>query len=244
MNVVPILPTSKVKYVIVDKNAPMEFLEYLTENEINYIFSKSVDNVLPMVSTHPDMQVCNVGNKTFVVEGSTYEYYYNILSPLGVKVIKGEFVKSNYPYDIAYNVVITGKHLIHNIDYTEKNILQLTNSRISSTKQGYTKCATCIISENAVISADKSIYKTCQKNIIDCLLIEKDNISLGNRKDGFIGGCCGMIGKDKLLFCGDITKHKSYSLIKNFLDKYNVEIIVSHSGSLTDIGSIIPVMQE
>lgn len=242
------VPGNRVKCVIADALAPDSFFDYLRKNGIEVIKTVSINNNLNPVSTHPDMQICHLGGSQYVCEPTIYEYYKNSLNLYGVNLTKGSTaIKSNYPFDIAYNVVITGNFLLHNLKYTDRKIFDFALSNgmgIYNTKQGYTKCATCIIDDNAVITADEGIYKACISTGIDCLLIERDTILLGDRTDGFIGGCCGMIGYKTLLFCGNISSHKSYGKIKKFADKYSVEIKSAYDGPLTDIGSIIPVIQE
>lgn len=239
---------NKVKCVIVDCNAPKSLFEFLNKKNINFIKTKYINNTIEAVSTHPDMQICPIGNNKFVVDYTLYDYYSKELGRYGVGVVKGNSkILSTYPDDISYNVVITEKILLHSLKYTDKAILDYaasTDISIYNVKQGYTKCATCIVDNNAFITSDEGIYKVCRLKGIDCLLIEKEKIKLGNRYDGFIGGCCGMIDYKTLLFCGDITSHKSYNKIVDFTAKYNVEIISSSKEILTDVGSIIPVIQE
>lgn len=245
---IPNLPKRKVKCVIVDCNAPKSLFDFFDINRIKYIKSQYIRNTLNAVSTHPDMQICHLGGNNFVCGYPVYEYYLDKLNVYGVNVTKGEnVISSTYPNDISYNVVITENFLIHNLKYTEKMILksaECTGISIYNVKQGYTKCATCVIDNNALITSDKGIYKVCTSNNIDCLLIDKDCIKLGDRYDGFLGGCCGMIDYKTLLFCGDISAHKSYNEIVNFASKYGVEIVSSSKEILTDVGSIIPVVQE
>ena len=244
----PNLPNGKVKCVIVDANAPLQLFEYFDNNKIEYIKSLYIKNTIDAVSTHPDMQICDVGDGMIVCEPTTYEYYKNKLEIFGVNVTKGtKRIVSNYPADVAYNVVVTGKFLMHTISFTDKKIIEIANKfgmRILNTKQGYTMCATCIIDENAVITDDAGIYKVCCNNGIDCLKVDKSDVLLGDRNDGFFGGCCGMIDNKKLLFCGDIKRHKNYESIKEFADMYSVELVSSYDGPLVDVGSIIPVVQE
>ena len=245
---IPNLPTGKVKVVIVDCNAPKTLFDYFDKNKIEYIKSTYLKNCIDAVSTHPDMQICHIDGNVYVCEPSVYDYYNDKLSIFGIKLIRGKTqVLSTYPKDISYNVVITDRFFMHNLKYTDKVInkhIESTDISIYNVKQGYTKCATCIIEKNAIITSDEGVYKSCIKNSVDCLLISVDNIKLGNRVDGFIGGSCGMIDYKTLLFCGDISAHKSYNEIVNFASEYNVKVISSSKEMLTDIGSIIPVIQE
>lgn len=243
----PNLPDGNVKCVIIDRNAPKEIFDYLTLNGIDYIKSCYIKNCVDAVSTHPDMQICHIGENLFACDFSIYEYYKKHLNLYGVNLTSGKNIGSNYPSDISYNVVITGNNFFHYLKYTEKSVLESIKKRgfgIYDVKQGYTKCATCIIDKTAVITADCGLYKIYSDSGFDCLLIDEDDIILGKENNGFFGGCCGMIGYKKMLFCGDVSKHKSFDKIYSFAKKYSVELISGYDGKLTDIGSIIPVIQE
>ena len=61
---------------------------------------------------------------------------------------------------------------------------------------------------------------------------------------GFIGGCCGLINKNVLLFNGDLSLHSDFDKIKKFLYDNNVNYIDIKGKPLTDIGSIIPIMEK
>ncbi len=241
-----VLNIKNVSGIIVDQNAPQSFFDYLDDKKIEYIKSSYLKNVLEPVSTHPDMQICHLGGNRYVCEPTLYDYYYDKLKEYNVELIKGEkHILSTYPDDISYNVVVTENIALHNLKYTDSVILkEFESSAISiyNVKQGYTKCATCIIDDNALITSDESIYKVCVVNKIDCLLVEKGFIKLGDNHEGFIGGCCGFTDSKKLLFCGDITSHPSYNEIVEFASKYGVKIVFSSNEVLTDIGTIIPVI--
>ena len=240
--------TKKIACVIVDRNAPDSLFNYLENEKIEYIKSCFIKNTLEAVSTHPDMQICHIVGNKYVCEPTLYEYYFDKLKKYKVVLLKGKkSISDTYPDDVSYNVVVTENIFLHNLKYTDRVILnEVESSAISiyKVKQGYTKCATCIIDNNALITSDEGIYKVCVANNIDCMLIEKGFIKLGDHHDGFIGGCCGFMGSKKLLFCGDITKHPSYNKIVEFASKYSVEISASSTDILTDIGSIIPVIQK
>ena len=241
------LSIKKVACVIVDRNAPDSLFKYLEEQKIEYIKSGYIKNVIDAVSTHPDMQICYIGNNKYVCEPSMFDYYSEKLDRYNVNLIKGEkHILSTYPDDISYNVVVTDSIAFHNLEYTDRFLLkEIENTDISiyNVKQGYTKCATCVVGDKAFVTSDKSIYKMCVENDVDCLFIEMGSIKLDDDLDGFIGGCSGMISDDTLLFCGDLSMHPSYNDIVEFALKYRINIVSSSKDILTDIGSIIPVVQ-
>ena len=82
-----------------------------------------------------------------------------------------------------------------------------------------------------------------KENGFDCLLIAKGDVSLPGHEYGFIGGASAKISESEVLFFGDITKHRDYKKIADFIKKYGYEII-SLDFPLTDFGGIIPIIEE
>ena len=58
------------------------------------------------------------------------------------------------------------------------------------------------------------------------------------------GGCCGKISKDILAFTGKLSLHRDCDRIKSFLRNYNIYSLELSNKPLTDVGSILPVIQE
>ena len=118
------------------------------------------------------------------------------------------------------------------------------NCAILNCKQGYTKCSVAPIRQNAVLTDDNSIAKALQKNGFDVLLLEKGDVLLQGFRYGFIGGCCTMLSPSEMLFLGDIRLHRNGDAIKAFLQNYGITPICIEKTPLTDIGSLIPLLQE
>ena len=74
-------------------------------------------------------------------------------------------------------------------------------------------------------------------------MIEKGSVRINKYDYGFIGGCCGLIDKNTLLFNGDLSLHSDFDKIKKFLYDNNVNYIDIKGKPLMDIGSIIPIME-
>ena len=83
-------------------------------------------------------------------------------------------------------------------------------------------------------------HHTPKKNGLNCLLTEKGSVILEGYKEGFIGGCCGMIAPDLLAVAGSLEYHKSGRDIIMFCRKYGVNIAELYDGPLLDIGGIVP----
>ncbi len=195
------------------------------------------------LSTHTDMLVMPINGKFFLDRSQAA--LQNRLCGYGTecKIIDAE-VSRGYPNDVPLNCAVIGKNLLCNVKTVSAEILAVAKKsglNIINVSQGYTKCSTCVVTENAVITDDSSIHTACISNGIDSLQISKGSIALDGYNYGFIGGCSGLIDKGLIAFCGDLKKHSDFDAIKSFLDKYNVKYISLFDGQLKDIGGIIAV---
>ena len=188
------------------------------------------------VDTHADMLLLNVGEVVFVhkdykIDLSALKNVIQIDEPMGAK----------YPSDILLNIAIVGKNVFANTKYASKTVLEYLERHdfaIHHVSQGYAHCSTCIVSENAIISADKSIIEAAQKVGIDALKIAEGHISLHPYNHGFIGGACGSCN-DKIYFCGSLDSHPNGNEIRNFCLKHGKNAISLADMPLNDIGGIL-----
>lgn len=189
---------------------------------------------------HSDLTICHLGGKRFVTAKNTFEYYVNVLPD--AELICGESeVKSPYPYEAAYCAAVFSHFAVANENVTDKVLLDILKSEFTfiNVRQGYAKCSICPVAESAVITDDEGIYKKLS-DFMDVLLIKKGFIRLKGYDSGFIGGAAGLIGPDKLLFCGSLEKSSDRERIYEFLKKYSV-MPVEKEGELYDIGSVISI---
>ena len=106
-------------------------------------------------------------------------------------------------------------------------------------KQGYTRCSSLVIGDNAVITADKSIAKALKADGAEVLSIQPGHIRLEGFEYGFIGGA-GFFDNGTTYFFGNIKKHPDYERIKVFCAEYNSKIeILNREEQLTDIGGVV-----
>ncbi len=170
------------------------------------------------------------------------------LSGQGFLLIKGEAeLGDKYPASVYYNAARVGNFVFHNTKYTDKvlkeNFFKM-DIELVHINQGYAKCAISVVDENSIITMDKGIAKAAEKKGIDVLVIEEDAILLPGFKNGFIGGCTGLLDKGKWAVAGDIRKLKSYKKIEDFLLRKGVEIVSLSDESVVDIGTIIPLLTD
>ena len=246
---VPNLPTSDVGVVIIDKRASIKIKEALKKQNILLIETLPHPDIYPAVAYHPDIMFHHIHGNIIVYAPNTPQKVIDELTALGFDMLKGQAIlKDKYPYTIAYNIARVGKYAFHNTKYTDPVVKKLLIERgieFIHVNQGYSKCLTCIINENNIITSDNDIYKKAKTAKIDALLIEPDkSIRLEPFDMGFLGGATGLIGRNRLAFTGDVMLHKNYKEILNFLSLKNVDMVMLNDDRLMDLGTIIPIIQK
>ena len=237
------IPLNKVTTVFadVDDNALKTLFEKLSVKVVNVTENKFLDTP---VSKHADILANYVGKSTFLVDKNQIELCNFIKYNDGKSVIIDN-IKSPYPNDCLLNFADIGDYIICNKAILTKEIVDfLPNKQIIYVKQGYSKCSVGVCKRNTIITDDISIYNAVlQYDNIKSLLVEKGSVRINKYDYGFIGGCCGLIDKDVLLFNGDLSTHSDFDKIKNFLYDNEVNYVDIKGKPLTDIGSIIPIME-
>lgn len=227
------------KNFIVDKNISKN-LEYSLSKYGEIYKTGYIEFLYEPVNTHPDIQIHFFDKNNAICCKEMYFYYKNIL-PHNIKLICGEnSVGGGYPNDASYNVAVFGNNLVCNFKYVDNNLKEYYNKKgynLINVSQGYTKCNICIVSDNAIITEDIGIANKLNAEGIDVLLIEKGHVNMKNFKYGFIGGSTVNLSENTIGFFGDITKHIDYLKIKQFILKYNKNIISLSNEKLTDYGS-------
>lgn len=240
----PNIPNGKATTVFayIDDIALKKTFDELSIKVVNVIKNALLDTP---VSRHADILVNYIGNDTFFIDKNQTELC-NFIKNNDGKTVIIENIKSPYPDDCLLNFADIGDYIICNKSILTKEIVDLLpNKTIINVKQGYSKCSVCIVKHNTIITDDISVYNAIsQYDNIKSLLVEKGSITIDKYDYGFIGGCCGLIDKDILLFNGDLSTHTDFDKIKNFLYDNNVNYIDIKGKPLTDIGSIIPITEK
>ncbi len=230
------------KRIIVDYRTQKETIEELERMGFEIIPTLKIPILYDAINGHADIQIFKT-QSGLIVAPEVFEYYKNTLPD--VNVIKGSNkLQNEYPYDISYNCANFGNYLICKRLYTTIEIIEYGlryKKKILSVNQGYSKCSICIINENAIITADKSIAKVCKENKIDVLEIAEGYIELNGMNYGFIGGATGLIDKTTLAVNGEIKTHPNSDNIISFAKNHGVDIVELKKGNLYDIGSIFIV---
>lgn len=227
------------KTAVIDPNAYVETKILLSEYGFNVVEALKIPQITDSTSTHPDMQFLYLGSNFALTVDQSYAYYKSAFPELNIKSIGA--VHSPYPNDSLLNVTIVGNYCFA----TEKQwdiINRFTDFSPIIIKQGYSKCNICILNENAIITSDKGIASKSQKHGIKTYFLPSDEIALTGYKNGFWGGCCGLLDNNKLLFNGNITTLSCYNDLIDILKKEKIEPVYHRAGELRDIGSILTVI--
>lgn len=195
------------------------------------------------VAAHVDMLFVHLGAGEAICSMSSN---LNTLTEVGFSAELGESPDAYYPVDALYNLLVLGDYVFCNPASSSSKALSSLQEQgrvIIPVKQGYTKCSCAVISKQAIITSDQGICIAARNHNIDTLHIRSGYIKLPGYDYGFIGGCCGLIDKDKLAVCGDIDLHPDGAKIRAFCKSHGVEVVTLYDGILEDIGSIIPLKQ-
>ena len=241
----PNLPYNRVKTVLLSGEYK-EIIEEINKLNISTITTSACEQLPKGEQYHADMQAVHINNEIMVL---------NECKELIDKLIKNDInvnktnvnVQNKYPFNVLLNCVMLDKFVIMNkktVSIEIYNLCEKINKDIVNVNQGYTKCSTALIRDNAIITSDNGIYNECKKHKIDVLKIKSGYIDLPNYDYGFIGGTCTLIDKNNLLFTGNIKKHPDYELIKSYCLNYNVYLNTLTNNNLIDIGGILPLSYE
>ncbi|MBR1481824.1 MAG: hypothetical protein IJ598_02520 [Ruminococcus sp.] len=175
---------------------------------------------------HADMQLLKINDRLFSIE--------NCRRKVGKK----------YPANVRLNCLYLGNRLYGNLDAVDDTVLDYCHENGIApvhVNQGYTRCSTLVVNQNAVITADSSIENAMRQYGVDVLRIVHGHIRLDGYPYGFIGGCSATIN-DTIYFFGSVNHHPDSSRIQSFIASYHANIeILCRNHPLTDIGGVVVV---
>lgn len=196
-------------------------------------------NVYKSISAHPDIFFCDCG-EFFVVSPNMDKQVYQKLDSYGVKYFIGKNIpENNHPNTSFYNAVVTDDYLIHNLNFTDKVILEkCANKKHIHINQSYTRCSLIEIN-NEFFTSDKGIEKQLLAHKLKVHYFDAEDIKLQGHKNGFLGGCLG-IHNNKLYCMGNPMLHKWHAEFYSKVEKLGVKVVVLDENiPLTDNGSLL-----
>jgi hypothetical protein len=243
----PNLPENPVQTVLISARAPKCVFRRLESLGIETIPVPDCEELGKPVSAHPDMQIHHLGGKKIVCQQNLGLSLRRRFIDLGFELIKCEStLKPAYPFDIALNAARVGRTLLCRPDFTDRIVTDACGKNqihIQSVRQGYAKCSVCVVDGSSIITADKGIERAAKLCGIEVLLIQPGFIRLPGYGTGFFGGCCGKLAADHMFFCGDLSSHPDCGKIRAFLSERGIEAESIAHEPLSDIGSIIPLIE-
>ncbi len=241
----PNLPDGTVSSVIISE----KYTDIITELErlgVSVISSPPVYDIAGAEKYHADISAVHLGGENIICAGNNRELFKK-LQDAGFYVIPSEnYIVGSYPGCTALNAVITERGIICRKNSVDGELLNYFGNDLPviNVNQGYARCSTAVVSDNAVITSDVGIYNACLKNGIDALKISSGDIEIEGYGFGFIGGACGKLSRDILAFCGRIEAHRDYGNIKGFALNYGVHLLSLSGRTLFDVGGVLPVMEK
>lgn len=231
-------------HCFIDYRATKEELNNLHRLNINPISIPRSKNVYEAIDGHTDIQLNLLKNDSqykVIIQKNMPDQFKKTLKENHIEYIVSKRALSNtYPGDVILNSLVLDKFFIHNLKYTDENLLKSQKSKkLINVPQGYTKCSILPVNDTALITSDIGIYKILINHNFDILLLPPGDILLPSLNYGFIGGVGGMISKDKMAFFGDLDSYKWGNEIKKFLYKYDISPIYLRKGKLIDRGSLL-----
>lgn len=193
--------------------------------------------VYDAVSGHPDIFMCQLPDM-LVVSPQIPGKVSDALKSHNVDFVFGsKHTGFQHPETTFYNAVATHDFLIHNLNFTDKMIVQkYADNQQLFVKQGYTRCNLLPLRRENFITSDEGIYRAL-KPYAKVLFVSPEGIFLKNYPHGFIGGTAGVLG-DYVYFAGSLTYFPEGEKIAYFLKNLNYEIIELYDGPLIDGGGI------
>lgn len=234
-----------VNAVIISYKADDKLKKIIENNNIDIIETLKCEDLDDPINDHPDMVIHPINYKNFVVYYKYYNYYYNKLNKYGINVIKSSNkLNKIYPNDIYLNVSRVGKYFFHKSGYIDKNLKTNLEKNFQGIeiKQGYAKCSTLILKDNVVVTTDLKLNKKYKELGLVSYLLPPNKINLPGYDTGFIGGTCGNIGKDKVVFYGNLEKYEFKKELIKILHKENISYIYPNTETFLDRGSIIGIL--
>ena len=235
---VPHLPEGKVGLIAIGEKYLERLGRALGARGIEVIWLPDARDVDARLAGHADLSLLHLGGNRLV--SACGDAVSDALSSLGFELLRVSAPGRAYPDDCVLNACIVGKRFIHRLDITEPAVLHnLEGFELVNVAQGYTKCCTCVVDENSVITSDHGIAIFARRAGLDVLEISPGHIELEGFDYGFIGGATFKLSNSELAFTGRIDRHPDFGRIIGFLSERKIEAVYLTDGPAFDIGSAV-----
>lgn len=194
------------------------------------------------VCAHADMALHHLGGNRILLAAKN-DALERELEREGFRVtVSNVCISEKYPYDVPLNAARIGNRLFARLDALATEIAEVcraNNIEMIDVRQGYAKCSSAAIGENALITEDPTIAAAARQSGMEVLQVSAGAVTLPGCRYGFLGGACGMIGRNCIAFTGSLDPHPDAEKIRSFCLKHRVAVHCLTNGPLLDIGGIL-----
>ena len=229
------------KYILVGERY-REKLEYpLKKHGFIPFWLPENHNIANNLAYHCDLSVFSYKNKLILASHlSKHRELVKLLTSRGYEVIISDVKQGKtYPNDINLCALNIGNKIIHNINYTDPEIIKLGLEHIN-VKQGYSKCSCLAIDDSHIITSDKGVINALKATNIDVLEISDLGIILEGYDKGFIGGAS-FVSESTVYFTGDILKHPDANIIIDYIISCRLRYCCLTEEAIFDIGGAVVI---
>jgi len=151
-----------------------------------------------------------------------------------------------YPADAQFNVCIVGENILYNKRTVPSSVVESLTSedrKPVNCRQGYARCAVCVVDEHALITADRGIAAAAETAGLDVLLISPGFIRLDGFPYGFLGGAAFKLSENVMAFTGRLDAHPDQRRILDYLEQRGIQPLYLTEEDVFDIGCAIPILE-
>ncbi len=229
---------------IIDARQPSAVRDALRECGFDIVALPAFPRLPAPVSGHPDMLIFIACGVLF-----THSEYYSIARSQIDKIVTvlnldlvlcDDDIVSEYPYDVRFNLALVGEHVIGRRASAAHHILEFCDRQsidFIDVRQGYSKCSVCVVSDDAVITADRDIALAARNIGIDVLEIIPGGVSLPGYDTGFLGGASGA-DAGNVYFSGNLASHPDACAIECFCHRHGKKVVSLSTEPLFDGGTM------
>lgn len=210
------------------------------ENQgISVLWLPDNPDIDPRLAGHADLSVFMPSPGTLVAAKGICSDMVNFLTNRGYRVICSREQGKAYPIDAGLCLCATGRYTIYNPKTVDAAALSLIAGVPVAVNQGYTKCSVCVVSDDAIITADSAIASRAADAGMDVCKIQPGYVLLEGFDYGFIGGASFLLDEKHLAFTGTLEQHPDKERIFAFLKKHGVQPVFLTNEPVFDIGGAV-----
>lgn len=244
----PNLPQNPVKSLIIGEKYTEILRPALNRLEIKTIDMPINPEVDIRLSSHADLSALHLGSNKLILAKFLENSMFHVKQFCeDLEIIYSEKSQNpKYPNDANLNICVCGKTVFLNPKTADAKALDelcRADYSIAEVRQGYAKCAVCVVDESSIITADGGIAAAAKAAGLDVLIVKPGLAALQGFSQGFIGGAAFKLSAKKLAFTGLIPYSPEQERIETFLTDKGISPVYLTKLPLFDIGGAIPLSE-